>query len=98
MISFPTFNFILAKIRKSIRSNFCYVFVQMSGKYRKYLAHIGTPANVQNNIDIFSVIVIKHNVNIENFIRQGYSLFNQKLTIVPAFFKIIIKTKFSAND
>ena len=65
MISFPTFNFILAKIQKSIRSNFCYVFVQMSGKYRKYLAHVGTPANVQNDIDIFSVTVIKHNVNRE---------------------------------
>ena len=70
----------------------------MSGKYRKCLAHIGTPANVQNNIGIFSVIVIKHNVSIENFIRRGYSLFNQKLIIVPAYFKIIIKTKFSAND
>ena len=70
----------------------------MSGKYRKYLAHIGTPANVQNNNDIFSVIVIKHNVNIEHFMRRGYSLFNQKFTIVRAFFKIIIKTKFNANE
>ena len=43
--SFPTFNFIIAKIW----NNFCYVFVQMSGKYKKCLAHIGTPANVQNN-------------------------------------------------
>ena len=49
MTFFCTFNFILAKIRKSIRNNFCYVFVQMSGKYKKYLTHIGTPANVQNN-------------------------------------------------
>ena len=49
MISFRTFNFILAKTQKSIPNNFCYVFVKISGKYKKYLAHMDTLANAQNN-------------------------------------------------
>ena len=40
-----TFSFILAKT-KSIQNNFYEVFVQISGKCRKYLANIGTSANV----------------------------------------------------
>ena len=43
-----TFSFTLTKT-KSIRNDFYEVFVQISGKDKKYLANIGTPANVQNN-------------------------------------------------
>ena len=44
-----TFIFILAYTQKSIQNNFYDEFIQFSGKYKKYLAHIGIPANVQNN-------------------------------------------------
>ena len=49
MISFGTFNIILAKTQKPIRNNFCNVFVQISDKYKNYLPHMVTPANVRNN-------------------------------------------------
>ena len=38
MLKFRTFNFILAKTQKLIQSNFRDVLVQISGKYKKYVA------------------------------------------------------------
>ena len=38
-----TFSFILAKTQKSIWNNFYDVFIQISGKYKKYLTQRDTP-------------------------------------------------------
>ena len=43
------FSFILAKTQKSTRNNNYYALLQISGKYKKYLAHTTNPENVQIN-------------------------------------------------
>ena len=39
-----SFSFVLAKTQKSIWNNFYDIFIQISGKYKKYLTKRDTPA------------------------------------------------------
>ena len=39
-----SFSFVLAKTQKSIWNNFYDIFIQISGKYKKYLTQRDTPA------------------------------------------------------